>query len=71
LSSLKFSVHEVVSAFDPNFKPLVNEDAVGSITKVYPKDATRKNNGYDVLLETTEGTVEDFYFHEFELSEVK
>lgn len=68
---MKYSVHEVVSTNDPEFEPLIKVDTVGTITKLYPAGFPRKENGYDVLVETTEGTAEEFYFHESELSEVK
>jgi hypothetical protein len=69
----KFSRGDEVATFDPNFQPLVLPDSTGIITKVYD-DSTRTKimgPGYDVRLLTEEGTFEEFYFHEFELTEVK
>lgn len=65
---MKFGINEKVSTFDPNMEPLVPVDSVGTITKVYEDHP--QGVGYDVSILTSEGTVEDFFFHEFELSEV-
>lgn len=67
----KFAVDQRVVTFDPNFEPLVPSDTSGTITKVYDEDSRPFSTGYDVLLPTSEGTIEEFYFHEFELSEVE
>lgn len=65
----KFGLSQKVVTFDPNMEPLVPVDSIGTVVKVYAR-----GNGvydYDVSIATTEGTVEDFFFHEFELSEAK
>lgn len=67
----KFAVGDSVTTFDPNFQPLIAVDSTGTITKVYDESSRTLGTGYDVLLVTNEGTKEEFYFHEFELSEVK
>lgn len=67
----KFAVGDSVSTFDPNFQPIVLPDSTGTITKVYDEPTRTLGTGYDVRLLTEEGTVEEFYFHEFELSEAK
>lgn len=66
----KFAVDQSVTTFDPNFEPLVKTDSTGIITKVYDDPSRSLGTGYDVRLLTEEGTEEEFYFHEFELSEV-
>jgi hypothetical protein len=67
----KFAIGDSVTTFDPNFQPLVEVDSTGTITKVYDEPTRALGTGYDVLLVTNEGTKEEFYFHEFELSEGK
>jgi len=69
--SAKFSVHEIVSTNDPNFEPLVSVDTVGTIVKIHAPRLPKKETAYDVLVETTEGTTEEFFYFESELSEVK
>lgn len=73
LSTPKFSVGQLVVTFDPNMEPLVPVDTVGTVAKVYEK--TELSNpldvGYDVTVTTTEGTVEEFFFSEFELTEAE
>lgn len=66
-NAMKFGLNEKVSTFDPNMEPLVPVDSVGIISKVYEDHPS--GVGYDVTIHTTEETVEDFFFHEFELSE--
>ena len=65
----KFGLSQKVSTFDPNMEPLVPVDTVGTISKVYEDHPA--GVGYDVTVNTTEGTVEDFFFHEFELTEAE
>ena len=65
----KFHKDQRVNTFDPNFEPLVLSNAVGTITKIYESSVHRPVAGYDVLIETTEGSNEEFYFHEYELTE--
>lgn len=67
----KFAVGDTVATFDPNFQPLVLPDSTGPITKVYDDPSRTLGTGYDVRLLTEEGTFEEFYFHEFELTEAK
>lgn len=64
---MKFGLNQKVSTFDPNMEPLVPIDSIGIITKVYEDHP--QGVGYDVAIQTSEGTVEDFFFHEFELTE--
>lgn len=63
----KFAIGDEVTGFDPNFQPLVLPTSTGTITKVYDDPARPLGVGYDVRLLTEEGTIEDFYFHEYEL----
>jgi hypothetical protein len=63
----KFSTGQEVTGFDPNFEPLVLSNSTGVITKVYDDPTQPLGVGYDVRLLTEEGTIEEFYFHEYEL----
>jgi hypothetical protein len=63
----KFAIDQEVTGFDPNFQPLVLPTSTGIITKVYDDPTRSLGTGYDVKLLTEEGTIEEFYFHEYEL----
>lgn len=65
----KFGLTQEVTTFDPNMEPLVPVDTVGHVSKIYLDHPL--GVGYDVTVHTNEGTVEDFFFHEFELSEIE
>lgn len=73
LSNAKFSVGQLVVTFEPNFEPLVPLDTVGTVAKVYEEGELSNplGVGYDVTVTTTEGTVEELFFYEFELTEAE
>jgi hypothetical protein len=63
----------MVATFEPNFEPLVPVDTVGTVKRVYEEGELSNplDVGYDVTVTTTEGTVEEFFFYEFELTEAE
>lgn len=61
-----FAIDNRVETFEPNFEPTVAVGTIGTVTKVYD-NLENGAVGYDVLVPTTEGTEEEFFFFEYEL----